>query len=222
MSKGLFAESVTVSGLEWCKDSPKTVGIGSLTSKILCQKHNNDLSPFDAEAIRLYDALNSISATKEAIKARPHLNPGNRKHNISGVKFEKWAIKTYLNILHCRSLPHLSPNIDSLLDVLYGSGRLQSPFGIYFYAIVGGSIHHTPSFSFFPLFDEQETLGCLFTFCGFPFMLQFPSACGKPFAQDISFPSDIVEMRGMIPTRHVPYIRYKGHQFAETIKFFWD
>ena len=59
-----FADKVFVQGLSWCKDEPREVGLSSLTAKILCKKHNSEISFADAaatstikffeESIRLY------------------------------------------------------------------------------------------------------------------------------------------------------------------------
>ena len=35
--------TVIVSGLPWCKDAPKTVGVESITARILCRGHNSAL-----------------------------------------------------------------------------------------------------------------------------------------------------------------------------------
>jgi hypothetical protein len=52
VSQSLFVVNrVVVQGFPWCKDAPKEVSLASLTAKILCSKHNNDLSHIDT-AIR--------------------------------------------------------------------------------------------------------------------------------------------------------------------------
>src|ERR1700744_5970980 len=71
VSESLLPEGgVMVSGLPWCKDEPKPLGNAALTGKILCQKHNSELSELDynvkqsfdtlSESWRLYDARSKI------------------------------------------------------------------------------------------------------------------------------------------------------------------
>src|SRR5690349_11968009 len=63
VSAGLWeGSSVDVIGFAWCHDTPKTVGINSVVSKILCRKHNNDLSPLDASAKQAFHALKACVA----------------------------------------------------------------------------------------------------------------------------------------------------------------
>ena len=54
ISDGIFdGESVTAVGLPWCRHEPITIGMKSAVARILCGKHNSDLSEFDAEAAKL-------------------------------------------------------------------------------------------------------------------------------------------------------------------------
>ncbi len=41
---------IDVIGFPWCRHTPKRVGVGSLTAKILCRSHNSALSPLDGAA----------------------------------------------------------------------------------------------------------------------------------------------------------------------------
>src|SRR5271169_3677011 len=51
ITKSLFLDNeVTVNGLPWCVE-PKTIGMASLTAKILCSLHNSELSELDQEAV---------------------------------------------------------------------------------------------------------------------------------------------------------------------------
>jgi hypothetical protein len=51
--------SITVSGLHWCKDEPKTVGLASLPGKILCRKHNSELSELEDNVKRAFQAIDA-------------------------------------------------------------------------------------------------------------------------------------------------------------------
>jgi hypothetical protein len=98
VTKGLFTEdSVVVQGLDWCKE-PKTIGLSSLTRKILCTHHNSKLSLVDDAAIAAFNAFRkSVQLTdiREKIKERRwavlHLP-------VDGAKLERWFLKTLINI----------------------------------------------------------------------------------------------------------------------------
>lgn len=58
VSQGLFeSNEVVVQGLPWCRDAPKRIGLANLTTKILCRKHNSELSPVDQAGAAGFDAM---------------------------------------------------------------------------------------------------------------------------------------------------------------------
>lgn len=82
VSKSLFPDGIVfVEGFDWCKNIKK-VGINSLTRKILCKKHNNDFSILDSEA-------------KYAINC---FGKGKTERPINGILFERWLLKTAINL----------------------------------------------------------------------------------------------------------------------------
>lgn len=40
-------DEIVVQGFPWCRDRPKKISVANLTEKVLCQKHNSDLSDID-------------------------------------------------------------------------------------------------------------------------------------------------------------------------------
>src|SRR3972149_5105096 len=58
VSKSLFVSSyVDVKGFEWCKEETERIGLASLTKKVLCRKHNSQLSKIDSAAAHAFDVL---------------------------------------------------------------------------------------------------------------------------------------------------------------------
>src|SRR5665213_2855249 len=58
VTKAMYLDNeITVSGMPWCADEPKTVGMAGLTAKILCVAHNSALSKVDEEAVRFARAM---------------------------------------------------------------------------------------------------------------------------------------------------------------------
>jgi hypothetical protein len=90
ISDGIFdGEAITAYGLEWCKDHPIQISVASAASKILCKRHNEALSPFDAEAARLSRFLSANVLDDPLSEAQITLR---------GYLLEKWALKTFLNL----------------------------------------------------------------------------------------------------------------------------
>jgi hypothetical protein len=132
VSKGIFEDSKIVAfGLPWCNDQPKTIGLASAVAKILCQTHNSALSVYDTEASRLSCFLT------ECVLDRPELT---ESICVKGAYFEKWALKTMLNLWTLGVLDmgkNVQPN-PNLVDALFQSAGLSAPRGLYF--IGGGTM----------------------------------------------------------------------------------
>lgn len=92
ISKGIFDKDIiTASGLPWCKNKSIQIGLGRAVSKILCRKHNEALSIFDAEATKLSRFL------LDQIGNNPQ---GHAELNLKGILLEKWLLKTAINLCH--------------------------------------------------------------------------------------------------------------------------
>lgn len=76
----------------------RSIGIDALTVPNLCSRHNSALSHLDAEAQKLFSALRDLVTRK--IDSSTHLNGiGQFEAVIDGRRFERWAAKTFLNVL---------------------------------------------------------------------------------------------------------------------------
>jgi hypothetical protein len=81
-------DQITVQGLPWCKDQPKTVGLASLVARNLCRDHNTALSPVDGEAARLNRAL-------KVLFHQPSLPV---RVQFEARILERWVLKTTINL----------------------------------------------------------------------------------------------------------------------------
>lgn len=92
-----------IGGLPWLPYQTMTkIGISSLTSKILCERHNSELSKLDAEAGRLFRTLDA--ADKET-KILPPVT------SFTGKLMERWFIKVLCGLaasgaLKQNAVPH--------------------------------------------------------------------------------------------------------------------
>jgi hypothetical protein len=173
--------SVDVVGFPWCKDKPKTVGLGSLTSKILCRTHNNDLSPLDAAAATAFGLLQTGTALanergKDVTKRMRH----RRFTAAEPWLWERWFLKTAINLCVVRpsekkwrqtQKPLDKPPL-ALIELAFGLRSFERPMGLYTAASIGDSIEFTDSITFAPLeYGDEGMIGALFTFRGLRFVL---------------------------------------------------
>src|SRR5579864_1722690 len=99
VSESLFTNSVVrVGGFPWCAGKSVEIGISRLTAQILCEKHNNQLSPIDdagsdafATLIRLMELSNSRGRMKAHIWKV-------KRFQSSGYGLERWCLKTLINL----------------------------------------------------------------------------------------------------------------------------
>lgn len=127
ISKSIFDdEPITVFGLSWCRDKPVSIGIESAVAKILCSKHNSELSLFDSEAGKLATFLKG-AVMRESSETEIRLR---------GDYIEKWAIKTCLNLGYLGNLSVDQPNrIDpppNLVEYLFQGIPVGDGCGLYF------------------------------------------------------------------------------------------
>lgn len=77
--------SVQIGGLDWqAKNQLQSIGIGALTAKILCEKHNSALSHLDTEAGRLFQTIHLIDKQPDAVSDHS---------DFDGRTIERWLLK---------------------------------------------------------------------------------------------------------------------------------
>jgi len=173
-----FSDQITVQGLPWCSDKPVSVGLSSLTRKILCTRHNSELSVADAAA------TSAIKAVEDAItlhKFRERYRPTQwtrKDFRINGYELESWFLKTLVNITFksekligkLAKAPGIPPK--EIVEIAFQRRRFDPPAGLYTIPAVGessvldGRIRVTVMTQTSPV-----TLGAVFLFAGLRFFL---------------------------------------------------
>lgn len=99
VSQSLFLNDfVTVQGMPWCKDEPKRIGLSSLTAKILCDQHNNALSPVDTAGAQAFSVIRELMKVLRVRKAlKPHIWKI-RRYEVDGKGLERWFLRTLINV----------------------------------------------------------------------------------------------------------------------------
>lgn len=179
MSAALFEDTlVTVEGFKWCKE-PKKIGLGRLTSRVLCTTHNSLLSDVDQEAANLFGF---VRETTRMVKVRGRLKPRQwtvKRARISGQLLERWFLKTLVTILFAHPDELYWPSEEGLQgrvpDVwvkrAFGAAEFPGRVGLYSAAKPGVSIHSTDAVSFAPVAAAQCLKAALFEFRGLHFVL---------------------------------------------------
>lgn len=168
ISKSVFTEkTIFVSGFPWCKDAEHRVGVNALQQRILCRKHNSELSPAD-------------EAGKLACRA---FEAGHAAEPLDGLLLERWLLKTAIN-LSLHSDLHLGIGMtDSkpgwpspyLTAVAFGELPFSAMMGAYFLFPAGRFMHRVGEMFFAPLHRDGCIVGFLFGLFGqYVFLNVFP------------------------------------------------
>lgn len=143
MSAGLWkGRTVRVRGFSWLAGQDKEIGVGSLQSRILCEYHNHELSPLDAEAQRVLETLEQIILT---LRTNATLKPRNayRKPKtwyVDGPKFERWAAKFLIGLVcaeegdakwHDTGSEGIAPPA-WIVKVIFDREEFKKPAGLHF------------------------------------------------------------------------------------------
>jgi hypothetical protein len=98
VTAGLFtSDRVVVKGFPWCREF-KEIGLPNLVGKVLCKKHNSDLSVVDAVSIETAKIFRQFVDLQFA---RAEMAPRRwtyQRFPINGSLLERWCLKTLINI----------------------------------------------------------------------------------------------------------------------------
>jgi hypothetical protein len=76
VSQSIFpGGNIRVQGFPWCLGKVKEIAISGLTAKILCERHNNDLSPVDEAGVRAFSTFREM---RRLVNVREKMKPGLR------------------------------------------------------------------------------------------------------------------------------------------------
>ena len=186
VSSSLFPyDLILVQGFPWCRE-PVQVGVSSLTAKILCGRHNSELSPIDdagAHAFDVFREARRISNVREKMKARTWKVV---RHKIDGPAFERWCLKTLINIACNRDLPIGRDSViagrpsERLVRIAYGLESFQGRAGLYFVVREAMQIMSDDTVQIAPLNKHHTHIeGGLFLFRG-QMLLLFLEPEGPP------------------------------------------
>lgn len=182
LSGGLFDQSqVVVSGYPWCKGETRVVGAAALTRKILCEFHNNALSPVDQAASTFFRQLSA--AAELHLERRAQREPGQweiYQSMVDGTLLERWFLKTAVNLslagrsdLRWRLTDSPLKEVpDPFVSAAFGETNLPNPMGLYAVVSVGVPQKYEDEVSFAPTLKAgTHIVGGTFGFRGLQYLL---------------------------------------------------
>ncbi len=126
----LIGNKVQVSGFPWQQpDEPMEIGIGALTSKVLCRRHNSEISPLDAAGQVFLRVLKT--SFDEALQGN-HFAP--EVFTIDGSRLERWLLKTLCGILAISGAVEVP---DKWITILFGREPFPEGSGLHLFGEPG-------------------------------------------------------------------------------------
>jgi hypothetical protein len=178
VSNVILPEKLSVKGFKWCQEE-KEIASASFVNKFLCKKHNNQLSVYDVEGGRFYEAVKNVHYKVQSNDTAFFEVRINRRN------LEGWLIKTLIN-LSLTADEDIDINFNSILPFLYRDATLTEPFGLGLASKVGQLLEISKPGSGFkthvqlqPLFIEDKgkriLVGGLYILYGFTMAVYIPS-----------------------------------------------
>lgn len=199
-------KTVKLTGLPWIeKHTFNLLSRKSLVANILCEFHNNELSPFDNEVGKLIRCIKEFDADFN------NKSPKNEKRQFKGEFIEKWMLKTICGLIASNQISENNQRKPSKLkdiyiDILFNNEKFPDDWGLYFKIPDNNEIQKFDCVSFLPMTGEGEIKCAEFLFNNFKFYL----VLGKP---------DDPKLWGI---RHLFQIRLTNGQATKTIELHWD
>jgi hypothetical protein len=130
ISKGLLksvGDVIETSGLRWQNGVTMPLSPEALAARILCKRHNEALSPLDAEAKQFFRALREIDAAlgDEA----PPTASGTFMFN--GPNIQRWLLKCLIGLVESHKPPDRLRDHDLCVRVLFGEATWPPHWGLY-------------------------------------------------------------------------------------------
>ena len=163
-------------GLPWLNGNVRAVPASAVTSKVLCNRHNEALSPLDAVAGDLFGAFNDAKRTFDTTgTVLPRAG-----RVFSGYDIERWMLKVLCGMVSSRNATTMTGDLflpgwqppRAWLDILFGGAGFPDGCGLYFTEMPFSNFKATRRGQFVPLAPTPvDILGIAVLIWGFPFVL---------------------------------------------------
>lgn len=227
ISENLFLDDdMTVEGFPWCKGKQVKIGLASLTAKILCNQHNSDLSDVDTIGGETFAAFRESRRLANQREKNPRYRWTVVYTKIDGRGFERWCLKTLINLCYDRNQPigrdssEVGKASERLVQIAYGQQEFQDKAGLYFVARVGMNIQSEDKVGFAPLISKQGNVeGGLFSIRGMRLLL-FLEPEGPPRLTGIKIDGEDLGLANV--TYHIKQIKIQNGKYpSQVLRFVW-
>jgi hypothetical protein len=190
--------AVQVTGFPWQSGGePAQIGTASLAAKILCKRHNEQLSPLDTVA-KVF-----LSGLKASFQEASENRLSNSTYQTSGSSFELWLLKVLCGLLPLWkvAVPH------TWVDILFQRSSWPLEAGLYIFGTPGmASWHFTlvRVISVMSTGDPSRIAGAKFGIGGLTLLLAFGTPkFTEPGMQALYRPASLLIERDGKQNRHV-------------------
>lgn len=228
ISASLFpkAKGIFVQGFNWCADTQIEISIASLTAKILCKHHNNNLSKLDDAAGHAFNNFEFISKLMhEAVSTNSRIRV--KESHVNALLLERWLLKTLINVSYqgnylignstTKGIPE-----DNLVKICFGKSAFNNGAGMYVAANTGDMMGFGSHLTFSPLIEKSENriVGGLFGFAGLSiFLWLIPEKLPNDFKWIENLNSKWLNYQ---PSRPFKKIKFKiPNGSTHTLRFNW-
>jgi hypothetical protein len=227
VSESLFPEGeILVQGFPWCKDEPKRIGIAGLTAKILCTRHNNDLSPVDEAGANAFNTLREVGRLGEfRLKYKPR-QWRIAKFRIDGPLLERWLLKTLINICCDQQYPiGRESNVagrptDELVRVAFGLDPFRGRAGLSVVVRIGMNLRFENSVMAVTLLKDDHVEAAAFLFYGFTMLLFLHPEGAPPRLDGIRVAGE--DLGNCLQQFHCKKFQGKmGHYLSHVVRIDW-
>jgi len=192
VTKGIFTgDEVFVHGFEWCRDTPVKIGLAGFTAKILCAKHNSELSSADDGAIQTIENFREFFRLADVRSKLGQRRWRKVRLTSNGYELERWFLKTLTNVAFGREYPVFKPTYEwrpsqKLVEIAFGRKRFGPRAGLYLLGgQVGENVNVNEKFRIMTFTNQADELtGARFSIFGFMFALYLKE---EGLNRDISF-----------------------------------
>jgi len=224
VSRAALQKVVTVQGLPWCKDQPKSIGTSSFTAKHLCEYHNSSLSRYDATAENYLETFKNVFETRARHEHFWYSKNRPLEYEIDGYGLERWMCKTLVNIVLVQN--STSPTeLEYLLPYLYRGQEFKQPFGLSF-AVANGLSGDWASdgIQIAPFFAHEKVLvGSLIKIGGFRFVLLLPGPIDPIIDGQLALGPENTDWNNLQLNWHNQSINMQvGNYITQIVNFTWN
>jgi hypothetical protein len=218
--------NVEVNGFPWqLPEEWKSLPAKTMTSNILCSRHNKALSLIDDVAIRFLGCMNEIDETIVLRRSESV----SKYFLFNGYDLERWMLKTLCGIIHSKNASLDGQRIESWsppkewLQVLFENKAFEKGTGMYFCSEKEKRVSNRHEFQFTPFTNDSNGIdGAAIQIRFLRFIMAMTPVLEKShfiFKDSILKPSDIIYKAGAHKHAMLIWWMHKGENIGVEIDY---